>query len=49
MDVAAGQLMIEEAGGVYSRYGDYSSFNSPVNILASNPFLHPSLQQTLVS
>lgn len=48
-DLAAGQLLIEEAGGICSHYGDSSFFSSPINILASNSFLHSSLQQTLVS
>lgn len=47
-DLAAGQLLIEEAGGLCSRYGDATSLISPINILASNLFLHSSLQETLV-
>jgi myo-inositol-1(or 4)-monophosphatase len=48
-DLAAGQLLIEEAGGLLSQYGSTNSFNSPANILASNQALHSSLQEFLFS
>jgi len=56
-DLAAGQLLIEEAGGVWNSYGSLppfnletvsSRFNSPSHILASNSILHPHLQEFLI-
>lgn len=43
-DIAAGQLLIEEAGGLISRYGGDNSFESPAHILACNQALHSFLQ-----
>jgi myo-inositol-1(or 4)-monophosphatase len=48
-DLAAGQLLIEEAGGILSRYGNAQSFQSSANILASNQALHPFLTEFLFS
>lgn len=48
-DLAAGQLLIEEAGGILSRYGNATSIQSPANILASNQILHSALQEFLLS
>lgn len=48
-DLAAGQLLIEEAGGILNRYGPTASSHAPVNILASNQALYSSLQQFLFS
>lgn len=48
-DLAAGQLLIEEAGGILSHYGAPLSFHSPVNLLASNQSLHEHLKQFLFS
>ncbi len=47
-DLAAGQLLIEEAGGRMNRYEpSFASFHSPTNILASNQALHAPLQDFL--
>lgn len=47
-DIAAGQLLIEEAGGKCTRYGSASSFiESPLNFLATNKHLHTLLQNIL--
>jgi myo-inositol-1(or 4)-monophosphatase len=46
-DLAAGQLLIEEAGGVVSRYGNLEKLHAPSNIMASNQALHSSLQEFL--
>lgn len=43
-DIAAGKLLIEEAGGLLFSYGEETSISSPTNILASNEALHPYLQ-----
>lgn len=48
-DLAAGQLLIEEAGGILSQYGEVSSFQSPTHILASNQALHSPLTEFLFS
>lgn len=48
-DLAAGQLLIEEAGGILSRYDSpHPPLHAPSNILASNQFLHPTLQSYLL-
>ncbi len=47
-DLAAGYLLIEEAGGQFTRYERAGShFHSPVNVLASNHVLHLPLSQYL--
>lgn len=43
-DIAAGQLLIEEAGGCVCKYGNESTFTPPFNLLASNQALQPYLQ-----
>lgn len=48
-DVAAGQILIEEAGGILSRHGESPSFHSSSHILACNQALHPFLQKSLFS
>jgi myo-inositol-1(or 4)-monophosphatase len=48
-DLAAGQLLIEEAGGILSHYGNVSTPHAPVNILASNQALHSYLAEFLFS
>ncbi len=46
-DLAAGQLLIEEAGGVLSFYKNKPTLHSPTNVLASNPELHSFLKHCL--
>lgn len=47
-DIAAGQLLIEEAGGKCTRYGTTPSLiESPLDFLATNEYLHSPLQNIL--
>lgn len=46
-DVAAGQIMIEEAGGLISRHGGSSSIESPSHFLAGNKAMYACLQKHL--
>lgn len=47
-DLAAGQLLIEEAGGILTRYNKQDSpLHSPSNILATNQALHSVLKDYL--
>lgn len=46
-DIAAGKLLIEEAGGIILSYGESLHLHSPANILASNKGLQPYLQKHL--
>lgn len=48
-DLAAGQLLIEEAGGSVSRYNGEANLYSSAHILASNPALHNPLQTLFLS
>lgn len=49
-DSAAGQLLIEEAGGVFTSYQKPSSLPySSSNILAANPYLYPLLHNYLTT
>lgn len=48
-DVAAGQLLLEEAGGMLSSYPVDNHPHSASHILASNKLLHPLLQNILFS
>jgi myo-inositol-1(or 4)-monophosphatase len=47
-DLAAGQLLIEEAGGILTRYPCPGLPHSPFNILASNKSLHSFLRDKLL-
>lgn len=48
-DIAAGQLLIEEAGGLLTRYEKpQSPLHYPCNILATNQVLHPILEKNLL-
>jgi len=46
-DVAAGSLIVEEAGGVVSDLSGGRNFVEKGHIIASNSFLHPKLQEIL--
>ena len=48
-DIAAGALMVQEAGGIVTRmYGEPDFMTSPVSILTANPILHPMLLKVLL-
>lgn len=47
-DIAAGQLLVEEAGGICTKYVSSSWLEKPTNVLASNSFLHKTLQNLIV-
>jgi myo-inositol-1(or 4)-monophosphatase len=48
-DVAAGILIVQEAGGIVSDYEGGNNYADGKRILASNPHIHPRLLQILAS
>jgi len=47
-DIAAGCLMVEEAGGIVSDIkGDPDYLKRPVSLVAANPFIHPGMLEVL--
>ena len=47
-DIAAGTLLVEEAGGLVTTVkGDPDYFNPPFDIIAANPRLHPKLMEAI--
>ena len=41
-NIAAGALMVQEAGGVVTKmFGEPDFMSDPISILATNPVLHP--------
>lgn len=48
-DIAAGALMVQEAGGLVTKmFGEPDFMSDPISILAANPVIHPLIRDILV-